>query len=105
MSRKSPGPPAGRYVHHRIGDLRLVRLIRRWLTAGVLEDGSIEPSEEGVLQGGGISVVLSNLSRHDVLDLWFERVMKPRLQGAAYLMRSIDDFVVCFQCSVRAGSG
>jgi len=86
-----------RFVQHRLGDPRLVCLIRRWLKAGVLEDGSIEPSEEGVPQGGSISVVLSNLYLHYVLDLWFERVVRPRLQGEAYLMRYIDDFVVCFQ--------
>jgi group II intron reverse transcriptase/maturase len=91
-----------RFVHHRLGDPRLVRLIRRWLKAGVLEDGSIEPSEEGVPQGGSISVVLSNLYLHYVLDLWFERVVKPRLQGEAYLMRYIDDFVVCFQYQTDA---
>ena len=91
-----------RFVHHRIGDPRLVRLIRRWLKAGVLEDGSIEPSEEGVPQGGSISVVLSNLYLHYVLDLWFERVVKPRLQGEAYLIRYIDDFVVCFQYQTDA---
>jgi hypothetical protein len=68
----------------------------------VLEDGSIEPSEEGVPQGGSISVVLSNLYLHYVLDLWFERVVKPRLQGEAYLIRYIDDFVVCFQYQTDA---
>jgi RNA-directed DNA polymerase len=86
-----------RFVQHRVGDPRLVSLIRRWLKAGVLEDGIIEPSDEGVPQGGNISVVLSNLYLHYVLDLWFERVVKPRLQGDAYLIRYIDDFVVCFQ--------
>ena len=48
-------------------------------------------------QGGSISVLLSNLYLHYVLDLWFERVVKPRLRGEAYLVRYIDDFVVCFQ--------
>lgn len=86
-----------RFVQHRVGDPRLVSLIRRWLKAGVLEDGVIEASKEGVPQGGSISVVLSNLYLHYVLDLWFERVVKPRLQGEAYLIRYIDDFVVCFQ--------
>ena len=86
-----------RFVQHRVGDPRIRTLIRRGLTAGVLEDGIIEPSEEGVPQGGSISVARSNLSLHDVLDLWFERVVKPRLQGEAYLIRYIDDFVVCFQ--------
>ena len=86
-----------RFVQHRVGDPRLVSLIRRWLKAGVLEDGLIEASEAGVPQGGNVSVVLSNLYLHYVLDLWFERVVKPRLQGEAYLIRYIDDFVVCFQ--------
>ena len=60
-----------RFVQHRLGDPRIVRLIRRWLKAGVLEDGVVEPSDEGVPQGGSISVVLSNLYLHYVLDLWF----------------------------------
>ena len=63
----------------------------------MLEAGVIEASEEGVPQGGSISVVLSNLYLHYVLDLWFERVVKPRLQGEAYLIRYIDAFVVCCQ--------
>jgi RNA-directed DNA polymerase len=86
-----------RFVQHRVGDPRILRLICRWLMAGVLEDGVIEPSEEGVPQGGSISVVLSNLYLHYVLDLWFERIVKPRLRGEAYLIRYMDDFVVCFQ--------
>lgn len=86
-----------RFVQHRVGDPRILSLIRRWLKAGVLEEGVIERSEEGVPQGGSISVVLSNLYLHYVLDLWFERVVKPRLQGEAYLIRYIDDFVICFQ--------
>jgi RNA-directed DNA polymerase len=91
-----------RFVQHRVGDPRILCLIRRWLKAGVLEDGIVEPSDEGVPQGGSVSVVLSNLYLHYVLDLWFERVVKPRLQGEAYLMRSIDDFVVCFQSQADA---
>jgi group II intron reverse transcriptase/maturase len=64
-----------RFVEHRIGDPRLISLIRRWLKAGVLEDGEIHPSEEGTPQGGSISVLLSNLYLHYVLDLWFERLV------------------------------
>ena len=86
-----------RFVEHRVGDSRLINLIRRWLKAGILEDGELHPNEEGTLQGGSISVLLSNLYLHYVLDLWFERVAKPRLRGEAYLVRYIDDFVVCFQ--------
>ncbi len=86
-----------RFVEHRVGDRRLISLIRRWLKAGVLEDGEIHPTEEGTPQGGSISVLLSNLYLHYVLDLWFERVVKPRLRGEACMVRYIDDFVLCFQ--------
>ena len=86
-----------RFVAHRVGDPRLISLIRRWLKAGVLEDGKVYPSEEGTPQGGSISVLLSNLYLHYVLDLWFERVVKSRLRGEARLVRYIDDFVICFQ--------
>jgi len=86
-----------RFVEHRVGDPPLISLIRRWLKANVLEDEEIHPNEKGTPQGGSISVLLSNLYLHYVLDLWFERVVKPRLRGEAYLVRYIDDFVMCFQ--------
>src|SRR6201995_4307778 len=86
-----------RFVEHRVGAPRLSSLIRRWLKAGVLEDGAVHPSEQGTPQGGSISVLLSNLYLHYVLDLWFERVVKGRLRGEARLVRYIDDFVICFQ--------
>jgi retron-type reverse transcriptase len=63
----------------------------------VLEDGELQVSMEGTPQGGSISVLLRNLYLHYVLDLWFERVVKLRLRGEAYLVRYIDDFVMCFQ--------
>ena len=86
-----------RFVEHRVGDPRLISLIRRWLKASILEDGEVHANEEGTPQGGSISVLLSNTYLHYVLDLWFERVAKPRLRGEAYLVRYIDDFVLCFQ--------
>jgi hypothetical protein len=86
-----------RFVEHRVGDPRLISLIRRWLKAGVLEDGTVHPSDEGTPQGGSLSVLLSNLYLHYALDLWFERVVKCRLRGQAHLVRYIDDFVICFQ--------
>ena len=55
-------------------------LCQRWLKAGILEDGEVYPNEEGTPQGGSISVMLSNIYLHYVLDLWFERVVKPRLR-------------------------
>ena len=86
-----------RFVEHRVGDPRLISLIRRWLKANVLEEEELHPNKEGTPQGGSISVLLSNLYLHYVLDLWFERVVKSRLRGEAYLVRYIDDFVLCFQ--------
>jgi hypothetical protein len=86
-----------RFVEHRVGDPRMISLIRRWLKAGILEDGEVYPNEEGTPQGGSISVMLSNVYLHYVLDLWFERVVKPRLRGEAHMIRYIDDFVMCFQ--------
>jgi len=72
-------------------------LIRRWLKAGVMEDGDVQPNDEGTPQGGSISVLLSNVYLHYALDLWFESCVKRRLRGEAYLVRYIDDFVICFQ--------
>jgi len=74
-----------RFVEHRVGDPRLISLIRRWLKVNVMEDEEIHPNKEGTPQGGSISVLLSNAYLHYVLDLWFERVVKPRLRGEAYL--------------------
>lgn len=85
------------FVKHRVGDPRIISLIRRWLKAGVLEDNELQINELGTPQGGSVSVLLSNIYLHYVLDLWFEKVVKPRLKGEAYLVRYIDDFVVCFQ--------
>jgi RNA-directed DNA polymerase len=79
-------------------DQRLLRVIDEWLIAGVMEDGQVTQPERGTPQGSVISVLLSNLYLHHVLDLWFERQVKPRLRGEAHLVRYIDDFVICFQC-------
>jgi len=86
-----------RFVEHRVGDPRILSLIRKWLKAGVMEGGVYEDSEVGTPQGGSISVLLSNLYLHYVLDLWFEQAIKPRLEGECYLIRYIDDFIVCFE--------
>jgi len=86
-----------RFVEHRVGDPRIISLIKRWLKAGVLEEGELRSVETGTPQGGSISVLLSNVYLHYVLDLWFGKVIKPKLKGEAYLVRYIDDFVVGFQ--------
>ena len=93
-----------RFVEHRVGDPRVVSLIRRWLKAGVLEDGELHSSDKGTPQGGSISVLLNNVYLHYVLDLWFDRVVKPRLRGEAYLVRCIDDFVPLYCTRNRQGN-
>jgi RNA-directed DNA polymerase len=85
------------FVEHRVGDPRIMSLIKRLLKAGVLEEGELRSVEMGTPQGGSISVLLSNIYLHYVLDLWFEKVIKPKLKGEAYSVRYIDDFVACFQ--------
>jgi len=92
-----------RFIEHRVGDLRIISLIKRWLKAGVMEDGCLTESEVGTPQGGSISVLLSNLYLHYVLDLWFEKAIRPRLKGECYLIRYVDDFIVCFQYENEAG--
>lgn len=86
-----------RIVEHRVRGPRVISLIRHWLKAGVLEDGVMHSNDEETPRGGPIGVLLSNVHLHYVLDLWFERLFRPRLRGDAYLVRYIDDFVVCFQ--------
>lgn len=86
-----------RFVKLRVGDPRILKLIKSWLKAGVMEDGERKESTIGTPQGGSISVLLSNIYLHYVLDLWFTKVVKPRLKGEAYLVRYLDDFVVCFR--------
>jgi len=84
-------------VAQRIADPVILRLIGKWLNAGAMQDGVVTYAEEGTPQGGSISPVLSNLYLHFVLDLWFEKKIKPKCRGEAYLVRFADDFVVSFQ--------
>jgi RNA-directed DNA polymerase len=84
------------FLQLRVRDGVLTRLIGKWLKAGVLEGGSVTDPETGSPQGGVISPVLSNVYLHYVLDDWFEREVKPRLRGRAYLIRYADDFVIGF---------
>ena len=81
----------------RIRDGVLVRLIGKWLNAGVMEEGCIYHPESGVPQGGVVSPILSNVYLHEVLDLWFANQIRPRLRGQGYLTRFADDFVMTFE--------
>jgi hypothetical protein len=74
----------------------LLRLIGKWLNAGVLEDGSLSYPDAGSPQGGVISPILANVYLHEVLDVWFEEQVKPRLRGRAFLVRYADDAAIVF---------
>ena len=86
-----------KFLAHRIGDKRILRMVKRFLKAGVAEDGAITVSDEGTPQGGVISPLLANTYLHYALDLWFEKVYRKSCTGFARLIRYVDDFVVCFQ--------
>lgn len=84
------------FVQRRVRDGVLLRLIGKWLNAGVLEDGAVRYPEAGTPQGGVISPLLANIFLHEVLDVWFEREIKPRLKGRTVLIRYADDAVLGF---------
>jgi RNA-directed DNA polymerase len=86
-----------RFVEHRIADRRVVRLIQKWLRAGVLEEGRRTQSEVGTVQGGSISPLLANLYLHYVFDLWVQRWRRREAQGDVVVVRFADDFVVGFE--------
>jgi RNA-directed DNA polymerase len=85
-----------RFLAHRIADPRFLRIMRRFLKAGVLEDGALSDSEQGTPQGGLVSPVLANIYLHYVLDVWFEKRDAKSCRGKASLVRYADDFVACF---------
>ena len=86
----------------RIADPRMLQLIERFLKAGVMIEGRREETNDGVPQGSVLSPLLANVYLHYVLDLWFEHDVKPRLRGAAYLVRYADDFICAFECESDA---
>lgn len=83
-------------LRQRVTDGVVVRLVGKWLRAGVLEDGCVMHPETGSPQGGVISPLLANIYLHEVLDEWWVRDVKPRMRGAAHLIRYADDFVMVF---------
>ena len=89
-------------LHQRVRDGVVLRLIGKWLKAGVQEDGSLSYPETGTPQGGVISPMLANIFLHEVLDTWFERDVKPRLKGRAILVRYADDVAMMFSCEEDA---
>jgi group II intron reverse transcriptase/maturase len=81
-------------LKRRVNDGGILRLIGKWLNAGVLEEGEHTYAEKGSPQGGVVSPIIANVFLHYVLDEWFEQVVKPRLQGRSFLLRFADDFVI-----------
>jgi group II intron reverse transcriptase/maturase len=86
-----------KFLEHRIADKRVLRYVKRFLKAGIMEDGVVSDSDKGTPQGGLISPVLANIYLHYSLDLWFVRVFQKSCHGKSRLIRYADDFVVCFQ--------
>jgi group II intron reverse transcriptase/maturase len=86
-----------RFLEHRVADQRVVRLIQKWLRAGVLEDGERRRSEVGTVQGGSISPLLANIYLHYVFDLWVQRWRRTQARGDVVVVRFADDFVVGFE--------
>ena len=90
------------FLDQRVRDGVIRRTIDKWLAAGVMHDGCLVRPEKGSPQGGVISPILSNIYLHEVLDKWFEDVVKPRLEGDAFLIRYADDATVVFSCESDA---
>jgi RNA-directed DNA polymerase len=86
-----------RLIEHRVADRRVVRLIQKWLNAGVLEEGHRLVSEIGTVQGGSISPLLANVYLHYVFDLWTQRWRRRQAHGDVVVVRFADDFVVGFE--------
>jgi len=90
------------FVQQRINDGGILRLIGKWLNAGIMEGEQISYSDKGTPQGGVISPLLANIYLHHVLDVWFETEVKPRMRGNCFLVRFADDFVIGFQYEADA---
>jgi group II intron reverse transcriptase/maturase len=86
-----------RFIEHRVGDRRLVRLLLKWLRAGIMEDGEFHAVQTGTPQGGAISPLLANIYLHYVLDLWAQQWRECRARGQMFLVRYADDLVMAFQ--------
>src|SRR3974390_643833 len=91
-----------RFLEHRIGDRRIIRLVQKWLRAGILEDGVITIEEQGTGQGSVISPLLANIYLHYVFDLWAERWRRHEATGGMMIVRYADDIVVGFAHEIDA---
>jgi group II intron reverse transcriptase/maturase len=84
-------------IEKRVSDDSVLRLIRKWIQVGVIEEGRLLMSETGTGQGQPISPILANIYLHYILDEWFEEVVKPRMKGKAHEIRFADDAILCFE--------
>jgi len=91
-----------RCLEQRISDPNFIRLIGRFLKAGVIDEGKFIETDKGTPQGGNLSPILANIYLHYILDLWFEKKVKKQIKGYAQLTRFCDDFIACFQISDEA---
>lgn len=89
-----PHGPLLEIIRQRVNDGGIIRLIGKWLNAGVMEGEDLFYPERGTPQGGSISPMLANIYLHEVLDKWFVQEVKPRLRGRCYLIRFADDFII-----------
>ena len=87
----------GRFLQHRIADRRILRLIQKWLAAGVIEDGEWSDPEQGTVQGASVSPLLANVYLHYVFDLWADQWRRRNARGDVILARFADDYIVGFQ--------
>jgi len=87
-----------KFLQERITDINLLRLIKRFLIAGIMEEGKYRETEKGTPQGGILSPVLANVYLHYVLDLWIEKIVKRHCKGYVEYVRYADDFIICVQC-------
>lgn len=90
------------FLENDIGDKNFIRYIGRFLIGGYMEESQFYETDKGTPQGGLISPILANVYLHYVLDLWFEKAIKPKLKGEAYLIRYADDFIILFQYEEEA---
>ena len=86
-----------KFIEHRVADARVVRLIKKWLHAGVLEEGRLTQSELGTVQGGSVSPLLANIYLHYAFDLWVEQWRGHHARGDVIVVRYADDWVAGFQ--------
>jgi group II intron reverse transcriptase/maturase len=93
-----------KFLEHDIEDKNFLRYVKRFLRAGIMEDLARHESDKGTPQGGLISPVLANIYLHYVLDMWFEKAIKGKYKGEAYIVRYADDFVCMFQYENEANA-